>query len=82
MDKCDKCGSDILMGECSCGLWFENDQMPHYAKVQEEALLNFDKSGAAISSGDHHTGVCFVFFRGDYKKCMKVVKFVEELNNG
>jgi len=79
MDKCDKCGSDILMGRCSCGIWYEKDEQPESMQNLERALLDFKKSGKQISSGDHHSGVCFVFFHGDYEKCMNVVKIVEQL---
>ncbi len=78
-NKCDKCGSDILMGRCSCGYWFEKGNHPQDLKNIENALMDFHKSGKDISSGDHHTGCCFVFFRGDYEKCMIVVKLVEQL---
>ena len=80
MDKCDKCRSDILMGECSCGFWFKKGEMPEHMKVLEKALSHFHNSGKDISSGDHHTGVCFVFFKGDYQLCMKVVEFIEDNN--
>jgi len=79
MDKCDKCGSDILMGECSCGKWYGEANHPEHMKTLERAILDFNRSGKDISSGDHHSGSCFVFFKGDYQKCMNVVKLIEQL---
>ncbi len=78
-EKCDKCGSDVLMGECSCGAWFERDNEPEYVKNLQKALLHFHNSGKNISSGDHPTGCCFVFFRGNYEKCTTVVKLIEQI---
>ena len=78
-EKCDKCGSDILMGRCSCGEWYENGKAPPLANILEKAILEFNKTGSEVLSGDHHSGSCIILFKGDHKKCMKVKKFVEEL---
>lgn len=76
-DKCDKCGSEILMGECSCGNWYEPNQVTEQMKTLEKALLDFNESGKNIRSGDHHSGSCFIFFRGDYAKVKMIVDFLE-----
>jgi hypothetical protein len=80
MNKCDKCHSDILMGRCSCGEWFESEEYPDRIKNIEKAILDFNASGKDISSSDHHTGSCVVFFKGSFKKCMIVVDLIEKLN--
>lgn len=78
-EKCDKCGSDILMGRCSCGYWFEQiKEMPIEAQRINQVLEDFIKSGKDIQSSDHHSGVCLVLFKGDYQKCMRVVDFIQK----
>lgn len=80
MDKCDKCKTDILMDECSCGRWFKKGEHPKGAGIFEQALLAFDRVGSDVISADHWTGGCFVFFKGDHEKCKKVRKYVEGLD--
>lgn len=81
LDKCDKCKSDILMGECSCGRWYEKGKHPKTMQIYEQALLEFNKSGRSIFSADHHTGSCFVFFKGGYSKVQMVVNFIESIES-
>ena len=78
-EKCDKCGSDILMGECSCGKWFEPGEIPESMQVFERAIIEFNESGKDIRSGDHHSGSCFVFFKGDYAKVQMVIDFIQKI---
>ena len=81
LEKCDKCGSDILMGECSCGLWFDKGKAPKFVDVFQAAILEFAGRKQDILSGDHApSGCCVVFFKGDYKKCMKVVDFIASIS--
>lgn len=79
-DKCDKCHSDILMGECSCGTWYEPGEEPDNMKIFEKAIEIFNASGKKIKSGDHHSGSCFVFFKGDYAKVLMIVQFLEKID--
>lgn len=75
--QCDKCGSKIENGHCSCGEWFESEDVPQSVKNLEKVILDFNKSSKEIRSGDHHSGSCFVLFKGDWAKCMEVVEFIE-----
>lgn len=84
--ECEKCGSKIVDGKCSCGDWYEKDKAPAFAQLVETTLLAYDflctteKCDAPIS-GDHHNGSCIVLFKGDFDMCSKVKSFIKELTN-
>jgi len=79
----DKCGSKIEDGRCSCGYWYEKGKEPPFSKCLEAAIqafnFQYDQNNMHIFSGDHFSGTSFILFKGDYKMCMKVCDYVEEL---
>jgi len=84
--NCDKCGSLIENGKCSCGLWYEDHEKPLFTKQCEVAMESFNelyKKGQIgnIMSGDHHSGTCIIMFKGDYDDCMVVKDFIVRMNN-
>lgn len=84
LENCDKCGSKIVNGECSCGYWYEKDEHPPMMKTLERAIeaVNFywDQTNSERPlSADHHSGTCFVFFKGTYEDCCKVSEYIERL---
>lgn len=82
--KCDKCGGWInKKGECSCGYWIENYRDLKPLQIFERALLCYDNiqeqsNNDSPISGDHWSGNCYVFFKGDYELCELVKNFIEE----
>jgi len=67
-EKCDICGSKIVMGECACGTWYTTEEMQN------------DPMRIATLTGDApHLGCSVIFFRGDYKDCKKVEKYICEM---
>jgi hypothetical protein len=81
---CDKCFSKIEEGKCSCGWWYEPNELPVESKFIEIAIETFDffrdqgKFGDIVS-GDHHSGTNIIIFRGDYEMCQKARSFIEAL---
>lgn len=75
-EKCDKCDSDILMGECSCGKWYESGHAPGFAKICEQVIQEFNKMDSSIFTADHFSGTCVVVFKGDFNMCEKVKEFI------
>lgn len=54
-----------------------------FIEKTEKALLEYNRlcdlhDNHTPMSGDHHTGSCFVFFKGTEDDCEKVKKFLEE----
>lgn len=83
INNCDKCGSLIYNGKCACGFWYEKDSKPELAKTFERAILAYDFMTEQYNddspfSGDHSSGNCFVFFKGDFQLCEKVKDFIRE----
>lgn len=76
---CDKCTSEIINGECSCGTWYDPGHLPAFPELLGKALAAFSKTGNKITSGDHHSGVCFIYFKGNYEQCMQVREYIEGL---
>lgn len=78
LEKCDMCGTDIINGKCSCGTWKSNEDTK--GNKIREALDEFHEMKQFVLSGDSpHLGCAVVFFRGDYKDCEKVKKFIYEM---
>lgn len=85
IEKCDKCGVWINeKGECYCAIWVEDYRKIPLSLTFEKALLAYDHckeqdNDSSPFSMDHWSGNCAVYFKGDYEKCMKVRRFVDEL---
>lgn len=80
---CDKCKSKIIDGKCDCGEWFETLDEMNTAVSQARsffpALLAFNDFNTDLIGGDHFSGSCFVFFKGDFEMCQKVKAFIRNL---
>lgn len=86
LTHCDKCHSEINDGRCSCGVWVDDYKQIPGMRTLEAAieLYNFkcDQHNSSIPmSGDHHSGTCYIFFKGDYIDCMRGVEFIKNMNN-
>lgn len=82
-EECDKCLSLIQNGKCSCGVWYEREQIPPFSKCLEKSILAFNflndqKKIGDIFTGDHHSGTCIAIFKGSYENSQMVKKFIEE----
>ena len=79
---CDKCLSPIENGKCSCGYWYENNEMPPFANLFAVTISAFNNMETEIFSGDHiATGIAFVYFKGDFEMCEKVKKYIRKLQS-
>lgn len=81
---CNKCHSKIINKVCDCGVWFDTtDSQPWQHVYLEEILIYYAEKGnwskSHIFTGNHHNGMCFAIFKGDYEDTQKVKKFIEEL---
>ena len=80
MENCDKCGSKIEDGKCSCGIWIEKNQDCALRDSFNNSIEHYNKlSYPNILGGDHYSGSCFVFFPGDFDKCEKVKEFIQNM---
>jgi len=86
MKHCDKCKGEIIKGACPCGFWIKEEDLPPYLTPFLKAVLQYNELHAAdaidvdgIFGGDHHSGTCFVFFRGDFHKCEKVKEYARRI---
>jgi len=84
-DNCDKCGSPIEKGTCSCGRWFERGETPPLVTCIEEAILAYNElrmkdDNWDLLSGCHHSGSSFVFFRGGEKRTELVREYIKDLD--
>ena len=78
--QCDKCLGPIVDGKCDCGIWYMSpDEAPDHVRKRLETLVEFYENGKEMESADHFTGVCSIYFTGDYEKCMKVKMFIRSL---
>ena len=79
---CDKCHSKIVDNKCDCGDWINSEDQPRNISIFEQAIIEYNRLNPDdddyILFGDHHTGTCIMFFKGDYKECMNVKKFIED----
>ena len=87
LTHCDKCGSKIEDGRCSCGIWYERGEQPPEHQIIQYAIEAYTRmyaSGKAPSvfTADHFSGSCIALFRGNYEDCMKVSDFIESLQEG
>lgn len=77
MEICDKCNTKIINNKCSCGVWCESDNAPPLIKLLEKAILEWNKGGGKILSGDHPSGTCFILFKGSHETVKRVRKYIE-----
>ncbi len=86
LENCDKCGSKIENGKCSCGIWVEDHEKPQHMKDQEVVLKHFandcEEKGKMILSMDHHSGACMILFMGDYHDCYVIKDYMERIGIG
>ena len=76
--SCDMCGTKIVDGKCSCGIWKSKEEMIDNPIML--ALEEFHDMKKFTLTGDApHLGCAVVFFRGDYNDCKKVEKFICEM---
>jgi hypothetical protein len=78
---CDKCLSLIQDGQCLCGVWVDNYKDVTIMSLLEKCIYFYDHhceqhNDTTPMSGDHFTGNCYIFFKGDYEYCMKVKQFI------
>jgi hypothetical protein len=76
--KCDKCHSRIVNSKCDCGQWLDGVELPRYILDFERAIDTYNKycPDGQVLSCDHHSGTCFVFFKGDCNDCDMVKEFI------
>jgi hypothetical protein len=79
---CDKCNSKIKNGWCNCGQWITNVERSSFIKILEQCLYGYDHiceqhGDEKPISGSHHSGNCFVLFKGDFVLCEKVKDFIK-----
>jgi hypothetical protein len=78
MINCDMCGTKIEDGKCSCGTWKSPEEMQDCPF--KNSLEKFHEMKQFTLTGDMpHLGCAVVYFRGDYKDCKKVEKFIHEM---
>lgn len=79
--KCDMCGARIEQGKCSCGFWREEEELEPFYQLMKAVLEKFHEEKRFTMTADApHLGCALVLFRGTYKDCKKVERFVHELN--
>ena len=79
---CDICHSKIRNESCDCGIWIPHDSQPHFIKLLDECAVEYSYLCEKIKcdkiiSGDHYSGSCFIFFKGDEELIEKVREFIE-----
>jgi hypothetical protein len=84
--KCDKCLSEIIDNECSCGIWYKHSYTPDFVKLLERCILQYDslleQNKICDPLGmDHYSGISCVLFKGDYEMCHKVEEYIKSLKN-
>ncbi len=78
MKNCDMCGTEIIDGECSCGIWKSKEEMED--NPMKKSIEQFHDMKQFTLTGDvPHLGCGVVFFRGDYNDCKKIEKFIYEM---
>lgn len=86
LENCDKCGSKIENGKCSCGIWVDDHEKPQDMKDQEKVLIHFSNQckshGNYILSCDHYSGSCMILFMGDYHDCQVIGDYMERTGIG
>ena len=77
---CDKCGGEIIDKGCPCGEWLPQGHNNQFFHALEAAIQAYNEHCHDLPiSGDHFTGTCFVFFKGDYEKSRRVLGFIQHI---
>jgi len=72
------CGSSIIENKCACGQWKKTDDLE--ADPLKKTLEFFHEMNRFTLTGDTpHLGCALVLFRGDYKDCKEVERFIFQL---
>ena len=80
MKNCDMCGSKIIEGMCSCGIWKSAEEMTNCPFKM--GIEKFHEMRQFTFTGDApHLGCAVVYFRGDYNDCQKIEKFIYQMKN-
>lgn len=78
IDKCDMCGSKIIDSKCGCGTWTSKEENEN--NLFKLSLEKFHKMETFTFSSDMpHLGCACIFFRGDYKDCEEIKKFIYQM---
>jgi hypothetical protein len=72
------CGSDIVDGNCSCGIWRSADEMKDNL-LKNSIEMFHDMKRFTLTADAPHLGVAVVFFRGDYNDAKEVEKYIHEM---
>lgn len=78
MKVCDMCGSPIQEGKCSCGTWRSKEEMED-CPLKKGIDAFHDMKKFTLTGDSPHLGCAVVYFRGDYKDCKAVEKFIYQL---
>jgi hypothetical protein len=80
IENCDMCGTKIIGGKCSCGIWKTTEEMEDDS--MKKAIEHFHEMKRFTFTADMpHLGCAVAFFRGDYSDCRKVEKFIFQMKN-
>jgi hypothetical protein len=79
MKNCDMCGSEIKDMKCDCGTWHSKEEMQdNPIKLSIELFHEMKKF--TMTADAPHLGCAVVYFRGNYKDCKIVEKFIHEMH--
>lgn len=78
MNICDMCGTKILNGQCSCGVWKTAEEMKD-CPMKKSIEMFHDMKQFTFTGSAPHLGCAVVFFRGDFNECKKVEKFIHKM---
>lgn len=79
-ERCFQCKQIIIDNKCSCGIWWDKNEIPGYAKVMKKGLEAFDyyceqmNKESVLSMEDFEN--CVVYFKGSSKMLERVKHFV------
>jgi hypothetical protein len=75
---CDMCGTEIIDSKYSCGTWKNKEDVGDDPFLKAlECFHNMKR--CTLTADSPHLGCAIVLFRGDYKDCKRVEKFIYEL---
>lgn len=80
MKNCDMCGSLIIEGKCSCGVWKGSEEMKD-CPIKKSIEKFHDMKQFTLTADAPFLGCAVVFFRGDYNDCKKVEQFIYNMKN-
>lgn len=77
--NCDMCGTEIKDGKCQCGEWSSVEEMKDHP-IKKGLEYFHELKQFVVSSDVPHLGCAVVYFRGTYKDCELVKKFIYKMN--